>query len=98
MAARGCVRLDLQGAPGMAPRMPDPEPGFVRVTSRDRRPVGTLTFQPIVLRHLWGGLYARSGDATWALDWRNGSSATVPLSFGLGYVLVRPGYSPVNFL
>jgi hypothetical protein len=65
-------------------------------TSRNRRPVGTLGFQPIVLRHLWRGLYAKSGDATWAVDWRNGSSTTVPLSFGLGYVIVRQGLSPIN--
>jgi hypothetical protein len=66
-------------------------------TSSGRRPVGLLTVQPVVLRHLWRGLYAKSGDATWAVDWRNGSSTVVPLSFGLGYVLVRAGQSPINF-
>jgi hypothetical protein len=65
-------------------------------TSPGREPVGTLLLQPIVLRHLWRGLYAKSADATWALDWRNGSSATVPLSFGLGYVILRQGLPPVN--
>ena len=65
-------------------------------TSPDRRPVGTLLVQPIVLRHLWRGLYVKSADATWALDWRNDSSLTVPLSFGLGWVILRPGLSPIN--
>jgi hypothetical protein len=65
-------------------------------TSRDRPPVGVLTFQPIVLRHIWRGLYAKSADASWAYGWRDGSSITVPLSFGLGWVIVREGLSPIN--
>jgi hypothetical protein len=65
-------------------------------TSPDRRSVGTLLVQPIVLRHLWRGLYAKSADATWSYHWRSGSSLTIPLSFGLGWVIVRPGLSPLN--
>jgi hypothetical protein len=64
-------------------------------TSRDRKHVGTLLVQPIVLRHLWRGLYVKSADATWAVDWRNGSSVTMPLSLGLGYI-IRGGITPVN--
>jgi hypothetical protein len=64
-------------------------------TSSDRRAVGQLSLQPIVLRHVWRGLYAKSGDSTWTYDWRN-DSLTMPLSFGLGWVIVRPGLSPVN--
>lgn len=67
-------------------------------TSRDRTPVGTLLVQPIVFRHLWRGLYVKSGDATWAVDWRNGSSTTVPLSLGLGWVTVLPDVSVNVFL
>jgi hypothetical protein len=73
------------------------DPVSFAYTSRDRSPVGILTVQPVVLRHLWRGLYAKSGDATWVVDWRNGASTMVPLSFGLGYVVVRSGQSPVNF-
>jgi hypothetical protein len=65
-------------------------------TARDRQSVGRLLVQPIVLRHLWRGFYAKSGDATWAIDWRNGSSTTLPLSFGFGYVLLRAGAPPIN--
>ena len=65
-------------------------------TSPHNQPVGSLLFQPIVLRHLWRGLYAKSADATWAIHWRNGSSTTLPLSFGLGYVILRQGWSPMN--
>ena len=57
--------------------------------------MGTLLVQPIVLRHLWRGLYVKSADATWAVDWRNGSSVTMPLSLGLGYV-IRGGITPLN--
>lgn len=60
-------------------------------TDRRREAVGTLVLQPIVLRHLWRGLYAKSADASWAIHWRNGSATTVPLSFGLGYVILRQG-------
>ena len=49
-----------------------------------------------MLRHLWRGLYAKSADASWAIQWRNGSSTTVPLSFGLGYVILRQGSPPIN--
>ena len=73
------------------------DPVSFAYTSGGRSPVGILTLQPVVLRHLWRGLYAKSGDATWSVDWRNRSSTTVPLSFGLGYVVVRSGQSPVNF-
>jgi hypothetical protein len=67
-----------------------------RTRRPDRAPVGTLLVQPIVLRHLWRGLYAKSADATWAYHWRNGSALTIPLSFGLGWVILRPGLSPIN--
>jgi len=65
-------------------------------TSPDRSAVGTLLVQPLVLRHLWRGLYAKSADATWSYDWRSGSSLRIPLSFGLGWVILRPGLSPIN--
>jgi hypothetical protein len=64
-------------------------------TSPHHRPVGVLTFQPIVFRNLWRGLYVKSGDASWAFDWRGGS-ITLPLSFGVGWVIVREGLSPIN--
>ena len=65
-------------------------------TDPGRQAVGTLVLQPIVLRHLWRGLYAKSADASWVIQWRNGSSTTVPLSFGLGYVILRQGLPAIN--
>ena len=73
-----------------------PEPHRATSQVGHHQPVGSLLFQPIVLRHLWRGLYAKSADATWAIHWRNGSSTTLPLSFGLGYVILRQGWSPMN--
>ena len=66
-------------------------------TSRDRQSVGALLIQPIVMKHLGRGFYVKSGDATWTINWRQGTATTLPLSLGLGYVLLRPGSPPFNF-
>jgi hypothetical protein len=66
-------------------------------TSANRQPVNTLLVQPILLRHVWRGLYVKSADATWAFGWRNGSPTTLPLSLGLGYVIPRQHAPPLNF-
>ena len=86
-----------KGIPGLLLGCLIQDPISFAYTSRDRQRVGTLVIQPIVLRYLWRGLYAKSGDASWAINWRNGSSTTVPLSFGLGYVMLRQGLPPLNF-
>ena len=65
-------------------------------SSPNRPRVGLVTVQPIVFRHLWRGLYVKSGDASWAFGWRESSSITLPLSFGVGWVIVREGLSPIN--
>jgi hypothetical protein len=72
------------------------DPVSFAYTGSRRAPVGLLTFQPIVFRHLWRGLYVKSGDASWAFNWRGSSAITIPLSFGLGWVIVREGFSPLN--
>jgi hypothetical protein len=66
-------------------------------TSSHRRPLSTLVVQPILLKHLWRGLYVKSADASWAFGWRDGSPTTLPLSLGLGYVIPREGSPPLNF-
>ena len=66
-------------------------------TSSDRRPQSTIVFQPVLLLHLWHGWYVRSADASWLIGWRYHSPTTLPLSLGVGRVLVRPGLPPVNF-
>ena len=65
-------------------------------TSRDQRPLSTLLVQPILLKHLWRGLYVKSADASWAFGWHDGAPTTLPLSLGLGYVIPREGSPPLN--
>jgi hypothetical protein len=60
-------------------------------TSPDRQPVSALLFQPILFAYLGKGFYVKSADATWALNWHRGTPTTLPLSLGLGYVLLRDG-------
>lgn len=66
-------------------------------TSPNRPPQNTMEFQPILLVHLWRGWYVRSADATWTVGWRRHSPTMVPLSLGVGRVIVRPGLPPLNF-
>ena len=60
------------------------------------RPLHTLLVQPILLMHLWRGLYAKSADATWSFGWHDGSPELVPVSFGLGWVQPRENAPPLN--
>jgi hypothetical protein len=69
---------------------------FAYTTSR-HRPLSTLVVQPILLQHLWKGLYVKSADASWAFGWHDGSPTTLPISFGIGYVIPREGAPPLNF-
>src|SRR5262249_50632244 len=63
-------------------------PSFAYPPSR-HEPVNTLLVQPIALAYVGHGFYLKSGDSTWAVGWRRGSATTLPLSFGVGYVLLR---------
>jgi len=65
-------------------------------TSDDSVPVSTFVFQPIVLAHVGQGFYVKSADATWALNWQHNTSTVLPLSFGVGHVMVREGLPPLN--
>jgi len=60
-------------------------------TSSDRPAQNTLAVQPAILIHLWDGFYLRSADATWVYGWRHHSPTLLPLSLGVGRVMVRPG-------
>ena len=66
-------------------------------TSPNRLPQNTLEFEPVLLLHLWQGWYLRSAEATWVVGWRYHSPTTLPLSLGIGKVMVRPGLPPLNF-
>ena len=65
-------------------------------TSPKRSPQNTMEFQPILLVHLWAGWYLRSADPTWTVGWRHHSPTMIPLSLGVGRVIVRPRLPPIN--
>jgi hypothetical protein len=65
-------------------------------TSANRQPLSTLLFQPILLQQVWRGLYVKSADSTWSFGWHDGAPRLLPLSLGLGYVIVREGSPSIN--
>ena len=38
----------------------------------------------------------KSADSTWTMGWRDGSATVLPVSLGLGYVMLRKGWPPLN--
>jgi hypothetical protein len=66
-------------------------------TSPNRRSQNNLAFQPVALFNLWDGWYLRSADATWIYGWRPHSPFLLPLSLGVGRVMVHPGLPTLNF-
>ena len=66
-------------------------------TPSERQTVNTLLFQPILLVALPDGWYVKSADSTWVHNWRGSRSTLIPVSFGIGRVLVREGLPPINF-
>ena len=62
-----------------------------------RDSVNTLLFQPVLMAYLGRGFYVKSADSTWSLGWPDGSSRIIPVSLGLGYVMLRDGLPPLNF-
>jgi hypothetical protein len=66
-------------------------------TDSDRDPVSALLFQPIVLAYLGRGFYVKSADSTWSMSWHEEGPRTLPVSLGLGYVMLRRGWPPSNF-
>jgi hypothetical protein len=73
------------------------EPISFAYSSSNRRPQNTLEFQPAFAIHLWQGWYLRSAEATWSCGLHSHTPTVLPLSLGLGDVIVRPGLPPLNF-
>jgi hypothetical protein len=65
-------------------------------TGKDRESVSTLLVQPVVLAYLGRGFYVKSADATLSHGWHDGASTLLPISLGLGYVLLRGDLPPIN--
>jgi len=53
-------------------------------TNSSARPQSQMEFQPIVSYTLGHGWYVKSADSTWTVNWRHGSSTTIPISLGFG--------------
>ena len=86
-----------KGIPGLLLGCLVQNPISFAYTDSDREPVDTLLFQPLLLAYLGHGFYVKSADSTWARGWRDGSATILPVSLGLGYVLLRDGWPPLNF-
>jgi hypothetical protein len=86
-----------KGIPGILMGFLLQNPISFAYTTNQHRPLSTLVVQPILLKHLWKGLYVKSADASWSFGWHDGSPTTLPISLGLGYVIPREDAPPFNF-
>ena len=55
-------------------------------TNSAATPQSLMEFQPVVSYSLGNGWYVKSSDSTWDVNWRHGSSTTIPVSLGFGRV------------
>jgi hypothetical protein len=85
-----------KGIPGVLAGALVQNPISYAYTSDQSKPVSTLLFQPLLLSYIGRGFYLKSADATWGVNWRRGTSTTIPISFGIGNVIVREGLPPIN--
>jgi hypothetical protein len=60
-------------------------------TNSSAKPQNQLEFQPLLSYTLGHGWYVKSADSTWTVNWRHGTSTTIPVSFGIGKVWRTPG-------
>jgi hypothetical protein len=60
-------------------------------TNSSATPQSQFEFQPLISYTLGRGWYVKSSDSTWTVNWRHGSSTTVPISFGGGRVWKTDG-------
>ena len=65
-------------------------------TRSDSESINTLLVQPVVLAYLGRGFYVKSADATWSRSWHESGATVIPVSFGLGRVLLREDLPPIN--
>ncbi len=55
-------------------------------TNSAATPQSQMEFQPLISYALGRGWYVKSSDSTWTVNWRHGSSTTIPISLGGGRV------------
>jgi hypothetical protein len=61
-------------------------PISVGYTNSSATPQSQFEFQPLLSYALGHGWYVKSSDSTWRVNWRHGSSTTLPISLGFGRV------------
>jgi hypothetical protein len=66
-------------------------------TSPEASRQSALLVQPILLTYIGWGFYLKSADATWTMNWRHNTPTLLPVSAGVGKVIVREGLPPLNF-
>jgi hypothetical protein len=61
-------------------------PISVGYTNSSATPQSQMQFQPLISYTFSRGWYVKSSDSTWTVNWRRGSSTTIPVSLGFGRV------------
>jgi hypothetical protein len=67
-------------------------------TNSSATPQSQMQFQPRISYTLGRGWYVKSSDSTWTVNWRHGSSTTIPISLGFGRVFKVSGVWRVDDL
>ncbi len=61
-------------------------PISIGYTNSSATPQSQMEFQPAISYTLGHGWYVKSSDSTWTVNWRHGTSTTIPISLGFGRV------------
>jgi hypothetical protein len=85
-----------KGVPGLLLGALVQNPISFAYTSPSAQAQSTLLVQPVIAVFVGHGFYVKSADSSWAMGWHKGSATVLPVSLGLGYVLLREGWPPVN--
>jgi hypothetical protein len=86
-----------KGIPGLVTGCLIQNPISFAYTSSDAQRQSSLAIQPIVLTYVGRGFYIKSADSTWTISWQHHTATVIPVSFGIGKVLIREGLPPLNF-
>src|ERR1019366_5785854 len=80
------VGAKYQGVPRLMVGFLYQNPISFGYTNSSAKPQSQMEFQPIISYTFGHGGYVKSSDSTWTVNWRHGSSTTIPISLGFGRV------------
>jgi len=86
-----------KGLPGLVMGWLIQNPISFAYTRAEAQRQSALAVQPILLTYIGWGFYLKSADATWNMSWRHNTPTLLPVSLGIGKVLLREGAPPLNF-